>query len=722
MNNNVIGNIFHTKTKRGVSSFQSVEKVLTIKGLFPRLNTDSCFKLFGHCDFGKYDATNIVRLSDLENKGYKVSSELKNFGLELNEQSDYFGKDNKDIFLDISATTLPRKLSRGNMLNRFNFDDKFIDDIIKSYERNSGFKLRGVNESNFSLDFNNKTIFFPKHSDKVKQLGSIIKAVSACKIIGNQDVYDRVLKDEKLKNIIKSNLVLVNNAISDGYKIKISDDSFRNIYKGVDTAKFKKDYVWGKNDEDAFNRIDSLCSVIEDVIKGCELESNFYNHLFEQDNLKIESVINTTKKAGYNSSLVISDDEIKELNKRSLDELRSLNPVDSGLLDDLGVEYRKSSRGFSFRSFSKGSGAVDNSANIYESGGKWIYKDFSSGSGGTIENLVMDKLSCDFKSAVNYCYDNTNIPNYFEDRKKEIDYMKKNSTTKVNSRQILFSNIIDKYKDSISLDDKKKLTRMTIDELKRFEIDKKDEEELNKEYSIIENKSFSSSSANSKVINSEDIENNLDAFKYLKEVRKFNRFPNELKLITGVSFKDGVNKVSKVVGFVNEVNGCDGKHFKGFREGNPQSYGSKGLTLLNEFNLSDKKSNFIVVESQWDLVAFYNDDRCKEIYDNSVIVILNGTTMANKAINYINENKQRYSSLTILGQGDDANLNAMRMLSNRTSLSKINKFLLEDSDIEAKKDVNDLLRDGVDLYSRMIGEGINEIKVKSDVNAREVGM
>ena len=66
--------IFPFKAKKGLNSFSSIEKVLAIKALFPNMETEACLSLFGHCDFGKYDARNIARLSDIENKGFNVAS------------------------------------------------------------------------------------------------------------------------------------------------------------------------------------------------------------------------------------------------------------------------------------------------------------------------------------------------------------------------------------------------------------------------------------------------------------------------------------------------------------------------------------------------------------------------------------------------------------------------------------------------------------------------
>ena len=94
----IISTIFPNKKEAGELAFNSVEKILTLKALFPNLNTENVINLFSHCYYKKYDPINMVRLSDIENKGFKVENKIKDVSKILYEFSPYLKKDVENVF------------------------------------------------------------------------------------------------------------------------------------------------------------------------------------------------------------------------------------------------------------------------------------------------------------------------------------------------------------------------------------------------------------------------------------------------------------------------------------------------------------------------------------------------------------------------------------------------------------------------------------------------
>lgn len=685
-----INAIFPFRVKKGQNSFSSVEKILSIKAIFPNLDTPSCIKLFGHCDLGKYEPIDITRLSDIESKGFKVEKKLKEFALTLPEYSPYLSKEKEEIFFDISSTTLPRRLSRAYNLKNFSVNDAFIKLCIASYEKNTGLKIRNHENNKISLDFQNNTIFFPEHNDPRKKLSSLIRSITTARIIGNQNKYNEVINNKKLANSLRTNIVLIESALFKSFGLEVSDNCFDGIYKGINTADFRKNYVWGNSSEDVLKKITGLNNIIKDINLKMELEPNFLQELAKQEDEKKERFINTSAKNDYTELNQALNDE----RRRVIDDINNLVSINDVIEDFANAEIKKS--GSTFKASCISTDHNDSNPSMSISPSKGLCHCHSCGFSANIFQVVQETNNVSFPEAVDLIAEKYNIATNYDFIK---DQFKRN-----HNKNSYLSGILNEFKEHIDNSEYEQLLNMNEKELKEFRYTKRLDIEKKEEYKLKEQKNDAEEikDLNSYVFCSEDVTTDLDALKYLKEVRGFTNIPSDLKLFTGKhSYDNGYTGTYKMVGFINESNGADGKYYIGEKTGQPRSFGNKNLTILNKDNLKQSDVDFIVVESQWDAVAFYNDPECKKAWDNSVVIILNGTTNVDKAINYINEHKGRYSGMYILRQGDMANAKAMQRLHFGTAITRVANFNYTDNEVENKKDINDLLRDGIKLSSRI---------------------
>lgn len=684
-----ISAIFPFNPKRGELSFSSVEKILSIRSMFPNLDTYSSIKLSSRFEFGKYEPSNIVKLSDIESKGFKVDSALKESGLALSEYSPFLNKTKNEVFFNIGSSNLPNRLSRSYMIKNFKIDEQFLNDCIYSYRKNTGLDFKYSKNNKISLDFKANTVYFPKHEDKKLQLSSLIRAMATARIVGNENTYNAVLKDQALANKLKTNIVLVENAIFSSYGLKINDNCFNGIYKGVNTADFRKNYIWGNSNESVLRKINDLSNVIKDIVLKGNFESSFITSFAHQEDLKKQNFTNS-KIATDNTELFQA---LNDERSRIVDDINNLVSIDEVIRDFGNVDVRK-----------KGSGLVslciapdhqDSKPSLSISPEKNVCHCFSCGYSGNIFKVVQTLKNVDYYESVNLIAEKYNITTNYDFIKEQFK--------KTDTKEAYLSSVLNKYKHHIDHFEYEKILNMDLNKLKEYDYTKKLEIEKEEEYKLREKPKYEEKvkKTNSYVFKTTNINENKNAVEYLQKSRGFSRVPDELCLFTGKhEYENNIGTYS-LVGFINEKKGADGKFFEGYNLGKPRSFGNKDLTILNKQNLEKSNPNFIVVESQWDLVAFYNNDECKKVYDESVAVILNGTTNVSRAINYINDKKSRYSGLYILGQGDAPNARAMQEIHFGCSITRASKFNFLDNEVENKKDINDLLKDGVDLSSRI---------------------
>jgi hypothetical protein len=689
-----IAAIFPFKSKKGENSFASVEKIFAIKALFPNLSTSSCIELFGYTDAGKYDPLNLTKLSDIESKGFKIESKLKDIGKSLSEYSPFLKSYKNEIFFDISSTNLPRRLSRAYNIRSFNINDNFLKKCIDSYKKNTGLILQEHAGNQISLDYRNKTIYYPTHDNYRKKFSSLLRAITTARIVSNQNTYNEIINNKEKANKLRVNIKLVESALFKSFGLDVSNDCFDGIYKDlnnkdINTADFRKGYVWGGSNEAVLKKINDLSAVIKDITQKGDFEANYLEEYAKQEDEKKENFINSSVKFDYTELNQALADE----RSRVIDDINNQVSISEVIEDFAGAQIKKS--GSSFKTQCISPDHQDNNPSLSISDPKGVCHCLTCGFSANIFQVVQTTNNVSFPQAVDLIADRYNISTNY-------DFIKSQFKKNEDKNSYLIS-VLNEFKEYIDNFEYEKLLNMNEKSLKEYRYSKRLEIEKKEEYKLKEqNVSEEPKELNSYVYSSEDIELDKDAIKYLRDVRGFKEIHPDLRLFTGKhTYPDGYAGEYKMVGFINESNGADGKFYVGEKMGIPRSFGNKDLTILNKEGLKNPNPNFIVVESQWDGVAFYNDSECREIMNDCVTIILNGTTNVDKAINYINENKGRYSSLYVLRQGDNANAKAMQRLHFGTAITRVANFNYTDEEVENKKDINDLLKEGIKLSSRI---------------------
>lgn len=685
--NSAMDNLFPHRQAKGTLAFEKIEEILYIKALFNNLDTKSLLKLWERCEYEKFEPINITRLSTVENQGFKIHSDIKKSGLVLTEYSPYKNRMNEQVFFDISESNLPKKLGRNDKVKKFSINDYFINQIITNYGNNKGYELLEHSSVKTALDFDNRIIFYPKIADKKRKLGGIISSVVTAEIIQNQQRYNQVLQNPKIAASIKLKVRLVTNAIFNTLGL---EKRLQNI-----TADDRKNFVWGANKEQAFANINNLIKVVGRIMEKLELNSTFYKQSLAQENFRknystTNKVVDITEKsqALYNER------------GRVMKEIERLVSIEEVIEDFSGNRLRKQAGGFVTKCISPEHEDTKPSMTISPS--KGLCQCFSCGFGANMYSAVQTIMGVDFKEAVDLIAKKYDI-------KTNFDFIEEQFSKELAKGDFL-NTILINYKEFIKEEDKSFLMGMDLTQLKNQRDKFEEMKTKSKVYSLRERNEIDLIKEKTSYVVKDSIRLAADdilTMNYLKNTRGFKRIPKELvSCKVRFEYPNEPNKKpfsQDVVGFLNEQQGIDGKTYQESWKGKPFSAGNKDLTILGKENLNAKNPIFIVSESQWDLVAFYNDDKCYDIYEKSVKIITNGASNATKATDYINKNKEKYSGIVILNQADYANESAMfKMLCGVSEITAIAQVRYKDDEIEQKKDVNDLLKDGEDIHKRFV--------------------
>lgn len=105
-----------------------------------------------------------------------------------------------------------------------------------------------------------------------------------------------------------------------------------------------------------------------------------------------------------------SDDEIKTFIRRTNEELILQDPLP--VLQDLGIDYKELGND-SYRMNLRGEKTA--SAYISLKNGSWRFKDFGTAKSGNVVNIVMDATNKPYKEALNYCLQTLHVKNYLEE-------------------------------------------------------------------------------------------------------------------------------------------------------------------------------------------------------------------------------------------------------------------------------------------------------------------
>lgn len=707
---------------RGSFAFSCFENIINIKAYFPNMDNDDIFQMYSYVNNSfKYNIKNIIRLSDVERRGYKIKGINEDNSIELKEYSPFNKAEYKDLYFDISSTTLPLKLSSTYTVNNFELTKEFVNKIINNFKKNTRFDLKENATKQAYLDFASNTIYYAKSSSLQEELGSVIRAIAIANIVKNQTFYDRILGDKPLQNSLKLQIVLATNAVFSSLGLSTRDNAI--------TEEYKKEYIWGVNSEDAFRNVSLILDSIKKVVEITEVQSAFNTAFLHQQeektNRQIEQKVFQASSVDLSSvaELKISDEEYRALTKKTLDELHSTDPLP--ILEDLGIYVKPTTTGM--YSFRLGDGDQKNKAeNVFARNGVWFVKShrelFRT---GTIENLVAyvrgDKAA--YKDILLYCLDKLSVRDYLQERielNKNLAGQLKISAAggKPLSRQeqlalnkqFLIEEIEKEFDNTLHESEIPYLKTLSIEEIAKWQVAQRESATRKKEYQLKEMPArFSDSSAIPVKITAEEITKGSLAHTYLTQKRGYKALIPDIKLIRCLYTPKNERPYSlEGVGIVNDSGGVDLKIFKSpyitLPVGSARSAGTGDITVLNPHNLNKQKPNIIVVESQWDLGAFYNDPTGREVFENSVSVILNGASMSERAIDYINKatkNKEHFG-LIFLGQCDITNQEAMRKVFLKTKSTTHTKFWYTDQEMDSDKnpDINDKLKDGTVLSER----------------------
>lgn len=712
---------------RGSFAFSCFENIINIKAFFPNMDNDDIFQMYSYVNNSfKYNIKNIIRLSDVERRGYRIKGINKDNSVELREYSPLTKSEYKDLYFDISSTTLPLKLSNTYAINNFELTQEFIDTIIDNYKKNTGFDLQENSTRQAYLNFASNTIYYAQSNSIEEKLESIIKAVAISSIVKNQIFYDRILADKNLQNSLKLQIVLATNAIFISLGLLPKTNAI--------SEEYKKQYIWGISSEDAFRNVSLILDSIKKILEITEVQSAFNTTFLHQQEAKINRQIEqkisqaTTVDLSVVQELKISEGEYRQLKQRTLDELHAADPLP--ILEALNIDVKASSNNmYSFRL--DGGNSKNRAENVFERGGVWYAKSHRElFRAGTIESLVAyvkgygDLSNKEaYKEVLQFCLNTLSVRDYLQekiDQKKNLSHQIKatNKTGKPLSKEeqlalnkeFLIDEIKKEFGDTLHEAELLYLKKSSIEEIAKWQVSQRESMVKEKEYQPKEKPAkFSDSSSIPVKITAENITKGSLAHTYLTQKRGYRTLLPEIKLVR--CFYTPPNEkpyTLEGVGIINNSGGVDLKIFKSPYEtlpvGSARSAGTGDITVLNAQNLNKPNPNFITVESQWDLAAFCNDPIGREVYDNSVSVILNGASMAEKAIVYINKvtKDKEHFGLIILGQCDNVNQEAMRKVFLNTKSTIYTKFWYTDEEMDSgkKPDINDKLKDGTNLSTR----------------------
>lgn len=674
--------LFKHKIKKGTNGSMAVMEILKSKAFFPKIDNEDIFDLWAVCQNNGYDIENISRLSTIEHQGFKVNQKVADLGLRIKEQS-IFEKTKKDeILFDISKTTLPYRLSRAYQIKNFKSTQELCESIKNSYFKNSGLKLVKSEDDKASVDFYNKTVFYASLQVK-DELSSILKTIVLAESVKTQEKYDEALENKAKGNMLKTQIILAANAVLSSVGLEEQ--------KSKISAEFQKNYVWGRDSQDVFANINALSNIVARVMYVSDLEACFLSEYARQSDEKRQVDLKSSSTIDYSSLNQALDDE----RSRIIDVIKQSVDIAEVIRDYADVDI--TGRGERLTSLCVSPDHSDTEPSLSISNAKGVCHCFSCKFSGDHIKVVRAVTGKNFKDAVDDLASRYNINTNYDFIKSQFNMN--------NSKNEFVHRILSKYKEAITNKEYNSLLYMDIPSLKAFDIKKAEELEKQKVYEIKEQREpiaqNTAKAVKGYIKDSYLLESNRDALRYIQETRRLTRFPPELKVLNCRHTSDeGKTSFHMLVGFVNSKGGTDGKYFAGDIMGRPRSVGEKAITVLNDKNLSKENPNFIVVESQWDLVAFYNDPVGKNVYENSVAVVLNGTGGADEAKMFIDKYKGRYSSLIVLNQADEPNQKAMNSIVFGTGITRHTHIAYSDAELDAKADVNDLLKAGEKISER----------------------
>lgn len=336
-----------------------------------------------------------------------------------------------------------------------------------------------------------------------------------------------------------------------------------------------------------------------------------------------------------------TEQEIKAFISRTNEELVLQDPYP--VLQDLGIDYKELGND-SYRMNLRGEKTP--SAYISLKGGSWKYKDFGNDKSGSIVNVVMDATNKPYKESLNYCLQTLGVPNYLEQA--------------LNSKQ------------------------------QDYQLSQADRERIKQQREA--NAVRESSHPLSKVTTVYEVATNQLAVDYLKS-RGIVKIPPQMKVVNGeyTNSKGEVKRAFGVGVLTRDGTGADIHFLQKIGDLKTLSLGEKDISFFKNPN-SNKVAIF---ESKMDYAAAYQ----QMPLDGVNIIIANSVSNAAKVAELLISEGLTQTPM-IFNQNDIAGYKFVADVMQKAELTEV-KSIKYDILSEYKKDINDLLLDGVNIADRI---------------------
>ncbi|OCL90575.1 relaxase/mobilization nuclease domain-containing protein [Aliarcobacter thereius] len=534
-----------------------------------------------------------------------------------------------------------------------------------------------------------------KASDLLTKKEFVVEEISKTSIVENIDLVNLNLKDiqfkeskieeaikisQKVKAISESINPFINSL--ENQKDKISIEHYNKLEKRILNIKksLEKDFpsLSVKDAEYLGINTDNLPK-LEKVDITKEDGSTYTIHNIDLNKLdvlalneNIERIV--TKEieqeiTNLNNELVpgrervnISSNEIENLKQMTLNELKITNP--KPVLDALGISYKEQYGRLTFKTHAEKTA----SSNMYlDKAGEWKYKNFATGSGGTVENVIMDLTGMPYKEALNYAISSLGTKNYlderFEDVKHENSMLKEEHLEKI--KQLKEANI--NYQKELSSESKV----VKIEEI--YSTDKEVMDFLSKR----------------------GIENIADGFYKITgqyEVNGKTFYNTGIGVLTNEhNIDSNLEEVGADIHLLKPITLKNGNVLK------TMSFGNKDITTINN---KDTNTKIAIFESKMDYAAAYSQDI--EKFENTTSIIANGTGNYFKIVQELEKINVLNKDVVFYNQNDKAGEIFITQIATKSNLEKFSFVKYQDN--ETGKDINDILKDNVNIEDRFLKE------------------
>lgn len=356
----------------------------------------------------------------------------------------------------------------------------------------------------------------------------------------------------------------------------------------------------------------------------------------------------------------LDSSEFNELSAKTKSELKLTDPAK--VLDALGITYKEKNGRYEFKVREESTA----SANMYiDPKGEWKYKDFG-GNNGTIENLVMDVKNISYKEALEFAVANSGVRNHVQEK---LDYLNNRNHNYQKQQSAVNNNL----------------------EIKK-------QENIAKVEALI----------TSKVTDTKEVKGYKPAVDYLAS-RGIHKIPPQFKMITG-EYTNKNEEIKKAFGVgIESIGGGADIHFiKPIGQLKTMNFGAKNISHFKSQDATDKVAIF---ESKMDYAAAYQ----KRDFTGVDIIIANSTANHLKVAEAIKNNE--YKSFEFYNQNDKAGVEFVKNVVAEAAIETFEYIRYKKDEIG--QDINDLLKNNIDIESRKIQNQQQREKVQEIENTQK---